>query len=398
METLTPDATALLARVAAGLNGGRFAHLVSDETVKAEAQALVIPARDKRRRLNAQKRYAAVQSVKARNAAWLAEWRDYSEEETSRIELLFDAWKDAPKRSLVRAIAKRLFRGDDAIPHTDATACSCVDCLDMSDWRTTVKRYATARKASAILGDFAISRNDMSTSSDSRFFRHVVKHWHHYAGGKHVALHGVTPDDVLQDAFLSALEAGNVTGNVPTFGPMFLHSRQAVESAVYTYRRGHSHSESFSQWSWADWQAWAADNSGPRLAYSSDSNILAEWQAYDAARKAHEAIERHDAGLKAYREERMAGLDDARQALASLVLSGMSVTRVANVIGRTVDAIANGLDASSLPTVSYLSPAPFLPMVDGVEVDNSRPVSIRRYQTAPRYAVKASVVSQGMSA
>jgi hypothetical protein len=236
----------------------------------------------------------------------------------------------------------------------------------------------------------------MSTSSDSRFYRNVVKHWHAYTGGRHVAVYGVTPDDILQDAFVAAIESGDVTdGNVPTFGPMYMHTRQATESAVFTYRRGHSHSTPYTAWTWTDWQAWADENAGPRLAYSTDSNVLAEWQAFDAARLAHTDSERYHAGLAEYRSQRIASLDEARASLAALVMSGMTVGRIARLIGRTVDAIAAGLDEASAPTVSYLSAFRERPLIDGVQVENDKPMPTRRYPVAQVYDVAASVLSPG---
>lgn len=346
--TLDADTASMLATIAASLNGGRFAHLATDATVKGEALARVAPIRAERRRIKSAARQASKRERLARDRAqrlaMLAEWSDYSESDLVRIESVYAWYSYAPKRSLLRMYARRLFRME-APAHTDTSVCACPDCLPMGDWRATVRLYAAVRTYVDAAGSVGISRFDMTPTVDSRFYRNVVKHWHQYAGGRHVALHGVTPDDVFQDAMVAAIAAGDVTAdNVPTFGSMYVHTRHATESAVYAYRRGHSHAEAFTMWTWADWEAWASERIDPafRVRYSTD----AEWQAYAAAAEAHAAEVKRAERVEAMREAYLPNLNETRQALANLVRGGMTVRRIANLLGRTPEAIAADLEAN----------------------------------------------------
>lgn len=372
METLTQEQAMMLANVAAGLNGGKYISRITDETILSAARDIVIPQRVARAKANAAKRQATLRERiardKAQRAEWLATWKNYSDIELSRIDAVFAAFKDAPKRSLMRRMAKRLFRThpESGIVCTDKASCYCADCLPMDNWRETAKRYSVAMRAVRIAGEFPISRFDMEVNSNSRFYRNVVKHWHNYAGGKHVAIHGVTPDDVLQDAFVAAIENGDTVEalesrrmdwdgivemraysvNIPTFGNMYMHTRQATESAVYTYRRGHAHSEDFTTWTWSDWQAWAESperrDIALRVRYSTD----AEWQAYHAAKRAEAKRAKAEALIAADRDAALATMEESRAMLARLILTGMPVHRIAKLIGRTVESIADGMEAT----------------------------------------------------
>lgn len=376
METLTSESVALLATVAAGLNGGKYISRISDESILSAARDIVVPRRIARAKANAAKRQATKRAIvaaeKAQRAEWLATWKNYSDVELSRIDAVFDAFKDAPKRSLVRRMAKSLLRvhPESGIKCTDSANCYCAACLPMANWRETVKRYSNAMRAVRIAGEFPISRFDMETNVNSRFYRNVVKHWHNYAGGRHVAIHGVTPDDVLQDAFVAAIEAGDtVTASetrrmvweddgsvivetraydvqIPTFGNMYMHTRQAVESAVFTYRRGHSHAEAFSAWTWSDWQAWASaperQSAALRVRYSTDD----EWRAYHAAKDAEAKRVQAEALISDERDAATILMDESRAALASLIRGGMSAHRIAKLLGRTVESIAADMEAT----------------------------------------------------
>jgi uncharacterized protein YeeX (DUF496 family) len=140
--TLTESQASLLAEVAAGLNGGRFVHLTTDALVKESAARIVAPRRAERRRKNAASRQASkrerVAAAKAQRLAMLAEWSDYSADDMSRIESVYAFYSYAPKRSLLRRMAKRLMRTAEPV-HTDTASCYCPDCLSMEDWRATVR-------------------------------------------------------------------------------------------------------------------------------------------------------------------------------------------------------------------------------------------------------------------
>lgn len=386
MSTLTISdvETSLLAAVAAGLNGGRFAHLATDAAVRDAALEAVRPAREARRRASARKRSAARANVKRMEAAARAEafaaWAGYSATDEARIAEVFAIFQRSPKRSAVRRIARALlapetFARSREFAGWDAADIAAERRATLANWRVTIRAYSAARRELAIMGAFPISRFDASPTVDSRFYRNVVKHWHNYAEGRHVAIHGVTPDDVFQDAMVAAIESGDTLDGVPTFGNMYMHTRRATESAVYTYRRGHSHGEPFTAWEWADWEAWGIAQNVDAFAYST----MPEWLAYDAARSAHDATNAFREALAESRAIRSATLSESRRALASLVMSGMTVTRIAALLGRTVEAIT--ADIERIPgdaPVTWLN-VPHIPAVHNNDV--------KRYQGERRYSM-----------
>ena len=372
-QTIDSRAASLIATIAAGLNGGQFAHLVSDESIRTQAASIVAPIRAAKRRAANAKRYAtkaeAIRAERAFRAELFREWNDYTPDAAARIDATFAIYGWAPKRSTVRDIARAILAPDamraiirNRITTPDERAAMAGDATTWtirierrveselsairSNWRETVREYRDAQRCLYAVGSFAISRFDATPSVDSRFYRNVVQHWHAYAGGRHVAIHGVTPDDIFQDAMVRAIESGDVDDNgIPVFGRMYMHTRHAVESAVYTYRRGHNHTEPFTEWTWADWSEWASANNG-NFAHRTDSNPaeIAEWLAFDAARAYQTRVTEWHAAIKSRRELLALSLDDTRQALATLLNEGMTIGTISAVLGRSVAGIVKGLD------------------------------------------------------
>jgi DNA-directed RNA polymerase specialized sigma24 family protein len=355
-DTLIAESDAsLFAAVAAGLNGGRFASRVTDETVKAEALALVAPVRAEKRRLAARKRQATKaerdNAVRVQRAEWLRAWRDYSDADSSRVEEVFALFSAAPRRSAVRNIARYVLAGKRHDKGCAGESVGCMGCFTVpSDWRSVVRAYRDSARALRVVGDFALSRTDLS--QDGRFYRSIQTHWHNYAGGRHNAIHGVTPDDILQDALLSAIESGDTIDGVPTFGPMYVHTRRATESAVYTYRRGHNNPLPFTVWTWADWEDWAHQNGADRAVRV--FSTMPEWQAYDAAKAAHNAAQARQDAIAAEREADMATLDATRSALAALIGQGYTLRRIANMLGRTPEAIVSDMERTATADVRFI--------------------------------------------
>lgn len=399
-DTLTTEQASLIAGIAASLAGGRFASRVTDETIRAEAEAIVMPRRAERRRKLSAARQAGkrqrVAAARAQRLAWLAEWSDYSADDMARIEQVHAFMSYAPKREALRRIARRLFRAE-APAHTDDRACACVDCLDVSDWRAMVRRNAAVRTYVTTTGNVGISRFDMTPGADSRFFKSVVKHWHQYTGGKHgsVAIHGVSPEDVFQDGMVRALEANDTDADgIPLYAPLFGHMRQAVEASVYLYRYGHSHSEAFTTWTWQDWQSWASERIDPafRVRYSSE----AEWKAYAAAEAAESLRARRAEREESARMDRAESLEEARRLMAQFILSGGTVRKLENLLNLKAETITDNLTKRhDAPTVTFVSEH-VLPVIDGG--DYSRPVTpepARRYDVEPLPNVSGSVLAQG---
>lgn len=334
LDTLDNATLQLLAR-AAQSGGGRHAFRVKDDAVKDAAMALAESAR-KERKSNARKQRSL---ERAADVAALRAFHGYSEanvcslsshtDECCNYGRLIAVWKIAPKYRTVKRMARELFaRSSDEIDR---------DRLPVN-WREVVKAYAAAREAIADAGSFAISRDDMRADNRSRFFKRAA---YRLSTMDYVPV-TASAEDVVQDAFLSAMESD---ASLP-FGDMFRHVSAAVVSAAWRYQRmGNRASENVREWTWADWQAWAEANDGSdRLAYSTN----AEWQAFDVARDAHNAAEAHNRFVAERRLSDTASLDDTRKAWAELIAGGMSVRRICTMLGRNPETVLVELASESM--------------------------------------------------
>lgn len=333
--TLTLDAStiALLAK-AAQSGGGRHAFRVRDEELREAAKSLAASARKERksaarkqRRLDIAADMAALRAFNGYDPRNLCERSEHNDD-CCNYGALIGLWKEAPKYRTLKRMARELFArtGDDIdrdrLPE---------------DWRNVVRRYIATREAIAFSGSFAISRDDMRADNRSRFFKRVS---YRLSTMDYVPV-TASAEDVLQDAFVSALESDGLT-----FGTMFRHVSAAAVSAAWRYQRmGNRHSENVREWTWQDWQAWAAANDGSdRLAYSTD----AEWQAFDVARTAHNAAEAHVRFVAERRAAETASLDETRQAWATLIAQGFTVSRICKMLGRNPETVLSELTSESM--------------------------------------------------
>lgn len=342
--TLTDAQREALAAVAASAGNGRHAFRVKDAAVKSAAQDTVSRARALRKRANDKASRAervAYSRMLARfngyDAAVLCELAEHSDD-CCQYGVLLSAWKTAPKRATIRRIARAVLA-----PASRVDACrncavdgKCEAHTIPADWRETVREYARVQRIAREAGSFAISRDDMRADQRSRFYRNVVKHWHDYAGGRHVAIHGVTPDDVTQDGFIHALESRDGL----SFGTLYAHVRAVTETAIYSYRRyGNDHtSDNAPLWTDADWE-------------KGGFTTLHEWEAYDAWKAAQDADKARSDALTARRESDAASLSTLRSSLYALVSTGMTVRQICNILGRTPEGLLSDLaaDPTSLP-------------------------------------------------
>ena len=334
--TLSPELIELYAGLSASLDGGRYAHLAKNDAVREGAKPMVMAARIERARVSATDR----QALKRKRDAITAKWRDYSDAELSLISGIHATWKNAPKRAVIRNIARVIL--DNRSSHRDNSTCTCVDCYTLPrNWRGMVRAYSAARNATKIMGEFGLSRNDMRADNGSRFFNYAAKYWHKYAGGKHVSLHGVDVSDVFQDAMLAAIESGDTVGHrVPAYGPAYLHTRQAVEGAVYDYRTGGHVKSDYRAWTWADWQEWA----------ESPTKTLEEYAGYAVAREIHLAEVELANARRAARDAKAGELAASKQLLAKLLTHGETIERITAITGRSVAALLKNVDSDDAPT------------------------------------------------
>lgn len=77
--------------------------------------------------------------------------------------------------------------------------------------------------ATATYGAFPVSRSDMRTDKRTRFIGSAAARHFTFAGGRDWGSSEFDASDIVQGAFIRALENGDTVSGVPTFGSMFRH-------------------------------------------------------------------------------------------------------------------------------------------------------------------------------
>jgi len=91
---------------------------------------------------------------------------------------------------------------------------------------------ARAYAASAAIGRFPLSRWDMRTDKRTMFLGSAANRHFTFKGGRDIGTLLVDPADIVQGAFIRALENGDTVEGVPSYGSMFRHIQ--VERAHLT--------------------------------------------------------------------------------------------------------------------------------------------------------------------
>lgn len=94
--------------------------------------------------------------------------------------------------------------------------------LILREWRLQ-KLLALVNARSASVGRFPLSRADMRADKPTRFLGSAYKRHFTFAGGRDFGSAEFTPGDIVQGAFIRAIENGDTVNGVPTFGSMFRH-------------------------------------------------------------------------------------------------------------------------------------------------------------------------------
>ena len=345
--TITDDQRSALALIAGTLAGGRHAFRVTDETIKREATERAVKSRRERRATLARERRNARSDRRERVFA------DYDIETLERIAELRAVWASMPKRSLMRRIAR-------AILHDRST---CRECKPLAknetcergmvpdNWRDTVRAFRDGSRKSAELGSFPIKRDDQRITT-SVLMLSARKHWHEYAGGRHVTVHGADVEDAFQSGMLAALESGDYVKrerpdgtfeNIPTYGRAFWHVRASVNALATG--RSLAGIRTFGTWN-DEIEPFTLDEFIPRT--------VNDWLAYETHRDVIDSRERYVRRIAAEREERLAILSETRKSLAMLIHSGMSVRAIAGALGRTPSGILSDLSGDMAPAQRFL--------------------------------------------
>jgi DNA-directed RNA polymerase specialized sigma24 family protein len=334
--TLTIETSALLATLAGTLAGGRHAFRVKDAAVKDAATATAKLNRAARRKDAARKAYAL--KVKARVSRYMV---GYTLDDMVRIDALFNVWQNAPKRKTVVAA----FRARNHDVSTCEGCDACVEHITRPALIALLAAYKSARDDASAIGSFSVVNADMlmirperdsegRVVKGNRFYGTAIKRWTtRYQGQTTIA--GTSVEDALQDAYVSAIESGDTLNGIPTFGPLWRHVATAVTTAVWSHARygaGHT-SESFVPWDWT----------------IEEPLTIEDWAAYGAFRETERANEEIHAAIRSERDARLAMLEASRNALASLILQGMTVRKIASILGRTVEGIESDVNGSQAP-------------------------------------------------
>lgn len=163
---------------------------------------------------------AALQAAQDAAARYLT----YSESELARIDALravhwprARAMRDA-RASVQSVITAHFDKRDDTV---SLSQCELYD-LIFREWRLS-KLVTRAYAASARIGAFPVSLADMRTDRASLFLGSAAKRHFTFAGGRDWGSAEFDPADIVQGAFIRAIESGDTVNGIPVYGAMFRH-------------------------------------------------------------------------------------------------------------------------------------------------------------------------------
>lgn len=162
---------------------------------------------------------------------------DYSDNENARIALLHKVYW--PRARTIRnamsecnVIIKRHNDKNDDYSLTDTE----YDSLIIRECRLS-QLLALAYSSAARIGSFPVSRHDMRTDKGTIFLGSARKRHFTFSGGRDMASSELEAADIVQGAFIRAIENGDTVHGVPTYGSMFRHVQS--ERAERTRLLGH---------------------------------------------------------------------------------------------------------------------------------------------------------------
>lgn len=320
-----------------------IANLAASFGTQAVARVKDDAARSLARAVAATRKGEAARDKLAAAEASAAAHNDYSDAEKARIATLMGhVW---PRARVVRdrmrqadAMAREANMKHDHVALYDAV---------YRAHRLSVLLAAINRHA-ASLGAFGISRDDMRASK-SRFLRSAAWRRFMFRGGRDAVSELWDDEDVLQGAFIRALDAGDTVGGVPAFGSVFRHVQ--AERAHLTRIAG------------AEWRGVRAALTGERAVESAypetdDKHVirligtrLPDGRRYGtmddhraALAVAHVEMEREYAGHVVTREARALAILSAPETsfarqLAHVLMGGATLDDIADALGLKVSTI-----------------------------------------------------------
>lgn len=270
-------------------------------------------------------------------------WRDYSATERARMDTLRKVcWPRA--RRVASAMEAADADARDAHKRHDRDA--LYDAVYRAHRLSVLLARVNARSAS--VGAFPLSRTDMHADT-SAFLNRARYRRFMFAGGRDRVSSSVADEDVLQGAFVRAMDAGDTVGGVPTFGALFRHVQ--AERAHVTRMAG------------AEWRGIRDALHGVRptesaYADTDDKHVMRRLGTRDSMGRPYGTRDSHAAALAiAHREDYLRNVDtrvtdDARSVsilaadersfariLASVLMAGATLSEVSDALGLTVATI-----------------------------------------------------------
>lgn len=214
-------------------------------------------------------------------------------------------------------------------------------------------------RVSARVGAFGCSHNDM-TMTRSRFVRTAYKRHFTFNGGRDIGSREFEPADIVQGAFIRAIEAGDTNNGIPTFGSMFRHVQAErahltrVANAEYAGLRNAAFGNTSREEAWPE----PTDKHSMRLLgtrrYATldqhrESLAIAHVDAERAVIDDTLTFQSREVALSSYSET-----TEFHAILARVLLSGATLEDVSASLGLTVQTIKNQAIASKLASVRII--------------------------------------------
>lgn len=210
------------------------------------------------------------------------------------------------------------------------------------EWRLSLL-LTRCNAASAAIGKFPLCRTDMRADAGTRFIKSAWKRHFTFAGGRDAGSAEYEPADIVQGAFIRAIDNGDTVDGVPTFGAMFRHVQAErahltrVSNAEYAARKRAALGETVE-----DDTVWEDNKHTLRKLGTMNYPSLEQHRLAQAI--AHRDAELElldDAVTNAAREEVLDGASEREFhiVLARILMSGATLEEVSEALGLTVDTI-----------------------------------------------------------
>lgn len=258
------------------------------------------------------------------------------------------------RASVREALSRHFDKYDDSVSLFEAEVYD----LQYREYRLTLLLdLVYARTAS--VGMFPISRGDMRTDVGTQFVKSAYKRHFTFAGGRDAGSAEFTPADIVQGAFIRAIEAGDTVNGVPAYGPLFRHiqSERAhltrVSNAEYSARKRAALGEVV-----PDDTIWEDTKYTLRLLGTRNYPTLDQHRrAVAIAHRDAELALLDDAVTNAARTEALDGASEREfhVIVARVLMGGATLEEISQALGLTVATIQRNVFESRAKSLRHIS-------------------------------------------